>query len=131
MRALSLSQPWASLVADQKKRIETRSWSTAYRGPLAIHAAKSIDWDACAEFGYITAQVPRGVVVCTCQLVGCFRFTDRTIRMFVTEDEWKYGNFNLGRWGWQLREMKKLRKPVPAIGKLRLWEWDERTHRTQ
>lgn len=40
MKALSLTQPWASLVAVGAKRIETRSWRTSYRGPLAIHAAK-------------------------------------------------------------------------------------------
>lgn len=39
MKALTLWQPWASLVALGAKRIETRSWSTTYRGPLAIHAA--------------------------------------------------------------------------------------------
>lgn len=36
--ALSLWQPWASLIALGVKTIETRSWSTQYRGPLAIHA---------------------------------------------------------------------------------------------
>lgn len=40
MKALTLWQPWASLVALGVKTIETRSWSTSYRGPLAIHAAK-------------------------------------------------------------------------------------------
>lgn len=38
MKALTLHQPWASLVALGVKRIETRSWSTSYRGALAIHA---------------------------------------------------------------------------------------------
>lgn len=42
MRALSLTQPWASLVAMRAKIFETRSWSTGYRGPLAIHAAKGL-----------------------------------------------------------------------------------------
>lgn len=40
MKALSLWQPWASAIAIGSKRIETRSWSTNYRGPLLIHAAK-------------------------------------------------------------------------------------------
>lgn len=40
MKAISLTQPWASLVALGFKTIETRSWSTQYRGPIAIHAAK-------------------------------------------------------------------------------------------
>lgn len=39
MKALTVHQPWASLIALGHKRIETRSWSTSYRGPLAIHAA--------------------------------------------------------------------------------------------
>ncbi len=40
MKVITLTQPWATLVAIGAKRIETRSWSTRYRGPLAIHAAK-------------------------------------------------------------------------------------------
>ncbi len=40
MKALSLHQPWASLIAEGVKTIETRSRATRYRGPLAIHAAK-------------------------------------------------------------------------------------------
>jgi activating signal cointegrator 1 len=40
MKALTLYEPWATLVARGEKRIETRSWKTNYRGPLAIHASK-------------------------------------------------------------------------------------------
>lgn len=42
MKAISLTQPWATLVAIGAKKIETRSWRTDYRGPLAIHAAKGL-----------------------------------------------------------------------------------------
>lgn len=42
MRAITLTQPWASLVAIGAKRIETRNWATRYRGPLAIHAAAGL-----------------------------------------------------------------------------------------
>jgi len=42
-RALTIRQPWASLIALGVKTIETRGWSTAYRGPLVIHAGKSTD----------------------------------------------------------------------------------------
>lgn len=38
MKALTLHQPWASLIALGVKTIETRSWSTKYRGRIAIHA---------------------------------------------------------------------------------------------
>jgi len=40
MKCLSLWQPWASAIAVGAKTIETRCWSTSFRGPIAIHAAK-------------------------------------------------------------------------------------------
>ena len=42
MKAITLTQPWATLVAIGAKRIETRSWATKYRGPLLIHAAAGL-----------------------------------------------------------------------------------------
>jgi hypothetical protein len=42
VKQLTLTQPWATLVAIGAKRIETRAWQTSYRGPLAIHAAAGL-----------------------------------------------------------------------------------------
>lgn len=39
MKALSVRQPWASLIAEGKKTIELRRWKTSYRGPLLICAS--------------------------------------------------------------------------------------------
>jgi hypothetical protein len=38
MKAISLWQPWATLVSSRQKTIETRSYPTKVRGPIAIHA---------------------------------------------------------------------------------------------
>lgn len=43
MRALSIRQPWAWLIAFGHKPVENRTWSTSFRGPLLIHAGKKID----------------------------------------------------------------------------------------
>lgn len=43
MKVITLIQPWATLIALGEKQIETRSWSTKYRGEIAIHAGKKID----------------------------------------------------------------------------------------
>lgn len=40
MKAITIWQPWAQLIAIGAKKYETRSWATNYRGPIAIHAAK-------------------------------------------------------------------------------------------
>lgn len=90
MRALSLWQPWASAIASGAKTIETRSWSTDYRGPLAIHAAKRCVkaelavlledpvWRGALAAGesettdYLLSTLPFGAIVATCRLVECF-----------------------------------------------------------
>lgn len=46
IKAITLWQPWALLMALKEKEYETRSWMTTYRGPLAIHAAKNFPKDA-------------------------------------------------------------------------------------
>lgn len=101
MKALTLTQPWASLVAVGAKRIETRSWRTAYRGTLAIHAAKGFPSDARREletfvfYGAfrpdhaatlrregvrlvpnacareVAGALPLGAVIATCRLISC------------------------------------------------------------
>lgn len=92
MKAISLHQPWASLVAIGAKKIETRSWRTPYRGLLAIHAAKTYpayarDFaeDSPATSALIAGMtrhhlpyrhefpddLPRGVIVAVACLVEC------------------------------------------------------------
>lgn len=82
MKALTLHQPYASLIALHVKWIETRSWSTPYRGPIAIHAAKrfapgsilrSPQVGGC-NFGngtryIVKREMPLGAIVATAALV--------------------------------------------------------------
>ena len=41
MKAISIHQPWASLIALGEKHYETRNWKPQHRGPIIIHASKS------------------------------------------------------------------------------------------
>jgi hypothetical protein len=43
MKELSIRQPWAWLIIAGHKDVENRSWTTTYRGPLLIHAARRPD----------------------------------------------------------------------------------------
>lgn len=114
MKALTLTQPWATLVALGAKRIETRSWSTPYRGTLAIHAAKGFPrWakDACLEPEFAielgSDVLPTGAVIATCRLISCLPTRE------------------LGRWAWLLADVKLLPVPIPAKGALGLWDWND------
>jgi activating signal cointegrator 1 len=119
VKALTLIQPWASLIIMGRKKIETRSWPTKYRGLLAIHAGKSVDRDACEEFGYDAKTIPRGAVLGIMWLWGCVRFPHPLAR----PDE--YGDFHAGRYGFIFSTVGKrvFTPPVPFKGSLGLWEW--------
>ncbi len=66
MKALTVQQPYASLIASGQKTIELRSWSTMYRGPLLIHAGKRLHSD---YRNRLLPLLPRGVIVCVVDLV--------------------------------------------------------------
>lgn len=80
MRALTLHQPWASLIAVGAKTIETRGRRTSYRGPLLIHAGKAIPdpmllegfWPLLTdEQNLVVDDLTLGAVVASCQLIDC------------------------------------------------------------
>ena len=50
MKAISVRQPWAWAIIHASKDVENRTWSTKYRGPLLIHAAKGLDLEALRVF---------------------------------------------------------------------------------
>jgi hypothetical protein len=124
MKALSVTQPWAQLIADGRKRIETRSWHSAYRGPLAIHAsATKIDADIARGFGYDPPAIVRGAVIAIAELFHCQQMTSEWIELQTT-DERRYGFYGPGRWAWHLRLLKVLGEPIPAKGHLQTWNID-------
>lgn len=129
MKALTLTQPWASLVALGLKRVETRSWSTWYTGPLAIHAAKGFPAAArrfaeeeCA-LGCVPARLPFSAIVATCRLVGCWLTEE--VAPIVGVLERRLGDYTPGRWAFELEGIRPLRKPVYCRGMLGLWRLPE------
>ena len=135
MKAISLLQPWASLIAIGAKRIETRSWSTKYRGPLAIHSSKGFTKllrDLCntqpfksvlTKAGFNIDNLPLGKIVATCELVDCIKMTPGFVDI-VNHPELDFGEYAVGRYAWILKNVKQLDKPIPAKGALSLWEWE-------
>jgi hypothetical protein len=138
MKALTLTQPWASLVERQAKCLETRSWYTAYRGRLVIHAAKGFPgWcqETACEPAFQTAlgrglsadTLPRSAGLCVVTLLACVPTTAidklKLSGIQLAPNEMAFGDFSPGRWAWALRWEYSFRHPVPACGMLGLWEW--------
>ena len=131
MKALTISQPYASLIASGEKWIENRTWCTSYRGPLAIHAGKGTQYMTRKEL----ASVPNGCVVATATLEYCVQLSvvlsmvrsgkcdhvlSGSMRTFRDLSEHKHAE---GPWLWVLRDVVALPEPVMCNGAQGLWEW--------
>lgn len=137
MRALSLKQPFAALIVAGIKRYEARSWSTPYRGRIAIHASSKRtegwileEWDndedvaaAYAQMGWIDkadlASLPRSAVVGTVSIVEIHIVKDVWERLTDT-DRALVGNPFEDDYLWELQDAVAI-EPVPINGKLNLW----------
>lgn len=134
MKAISLWQPWASAIAVGAKQIETRTWWTAHRGPLAIHAAKKRDhpdqralwqWRCCETLRMVGYRkfdsLPFGAIVATCRLVECFAAQDVAD---LSDQERALGNYQIGHYAWILEDIKQLPSPIPWRGEQGLFNID-------
>lgn len=112
MRVLTVRQPWAWAILSAGKDVENRSWTTAYRGPLAIHASMRPDPPGTWDF-------PRGVCVPEKEdlalgaIVGIVDLVDAVER---SRSRWFSGPY-----GWVLRNPRSLVRPLRCKGMLGLW----------
>jgi hypothetical protein len=131
-KALSLLQPWASLVVTGAKKIETRSWNTAYRGPLLIHASKGKGGAAIAaeplfrKFIPHFGSLPFGAIIGKVLLRDVVRIPELGLPPELIErltlEERAFGAYAAGRYAWILEEPLLYDEPVPAKGSLGLWD---------
>ena len=123
MKAITLRQPEASLVADGRKTAVERP--KAPPGELvgqriAVCAGAKIAATAARQAGYESVigqdyagrpiklwDCPTKAVVCTAVLEGAEENAD-------------------AKWDWRLGEIVRLGEPVPATGKAGLWDWPGR-----
>lgn len=134
LHALTLHQPYASLIANGFKTSETRSRPLKWRGWLAIHAGKHQMtkaelvhyWRLCDSLGFEMplAEMPRGAIIAIAKLTDCYRMTEANIAK-VSRTEKLVGNWQPGRFAYVLENVTKLRTPVPARGYQGLWIPDE------
>ena len=108
LKCLSLYQPWSSDVAEGRKLVETRGWSTQYRGLLAIHAGKN------REYVPRWSDLPRGAIVAVTKLYGVRPV--EAIRDTLSEQELHLGDYSDGRYGWLFTKTVKLTEPIPTRG---------------
>lgn len=133
MKALTISQPWASLIASGEKFIENRTWSTDYRGQLAIHAGKGTQYLKKKEL----AEFPNGCIIAVARLVDCIPRSMMIQKCgsgrsgdiaFTTKRTWREllsHKHCEGPICWILADVEELATPVVINGTMGLWEWNQ------
>ena len=134
MNVLSLLQPWASLVGIGVKTVETRSWQTACRGELLIHASlgksggliaqrppfsKYIQEFSCLPFGAIFGKVILADII----PVDALYFSNEMINKLALEER-AFGDYTKGRYAWMLEEPIAFEEIIRVKGSLMLWNYD-------
>lgn len=142
-RAITVHQPWATLIAQGRKTLEARARPTSYRGPLAIHAGLAVHEGAreavalCEEQGEIPRYTyPAGALVAVVELVDCRPWRTGTLADLCADLDAQEGAlFELpatlaegrealrgkGAWLWVLRDARPLPRPLPCRGQQGLW----------
>jgi len=144
VKALSLWQPWAALVAIGAKRWETRSWAIPANGEeLAIHAAKlsleamlrkapgAADLLKCTAYKWAIAtrngfdlEVARGALICVVKPVETLRTEDALRQGKISEVEYQFGDYSAGRFCTRLEVLRVFDAPIPCVGRQKIFNVD-------
>ena len=129
MKVLSIKEPYATLIKEKVKKIETRSWKTSYRGELYIHASVSkvtkenkelIPFIKDKNYSY-------GQIIYKVNLKDCIKMTKEWIEKLKKDNYQEYicGEYKEGRYAWILDDLEVLAYPIYSIGRLNIWDFNE------
>ena len=126
MKVLTIKEPFATLIMNKVKYIETRSWKTKYRGELYIHAGvakirkevkERLDLSRLNNLNY-------GNIICKCNLIDCIYMDETFIEKIKKKDINNYisGHYEVGRYAWILDNIVPI-KPIEVKGQLGIWNY--------
>ena len=130
MKVISIKEPFATLIMNGSKLIETRSWKTNYRGELYIHASgKSLAKEYLNPYVLELVKdmdMNYGNIICKGNLVDCIYMDEEFLKKIQSNNkEYNLGLYELGRYAWVFEDVVPI-KLIKAKGKLNIWEYDNK-----
>jgi hypothetical protein len=129
VKVLSLTEPYATLIKEKKKLIETRSFRTNYRGELYIHASSTTIpkcWYENTELMDLVKDISLnfGYIICKCKLIDCIYMDEDFVKEIKkNKQEYICGEYEVGRYAWILDSIELLKQPIKAKGQLNIWDY--------
>ncbi len=123
IKALSFRQPWAELILQGRKTMDLRTYNTRHRGRILIHAAQTVESEACRSHDIDPSAVTAGAFVGSVTVVDVVPLTEELYA--ATRDQHLGGrHFQPGMFGWVLADPMRLPQPIPAPGRTNLFTVD-------
>lgn len=127
MKAITIKQPFATLIAEGLKEYEFRTWKTNYRGDILIHAGKTLDKEAMKRFEHLNLDYPLGCIIAKASLTDCVEI-DETMKGVLRKKNYVIyeGTTESDNWhgyGFKLKNICKI-SPILTNGKLSLWDYE-------
>ena len=126
MRVITLHEPWASLIGENIKISETRSWPCYQYGELYIHAGQmpipKNDTRKNELSKLLSGSLHHGTIFAKCILSDCI-LIDEQFANAVKEDNlnnYLCGDYTPGRYAWILTNIEPI-TPIKATGKQGIW----------
>lgn len=120
MKALSFRQPWAELILQGRKTMDLRTYSTHYRGRIAVHASQKIEREAALAHGLDPDELATGGIVGTVEVADVIALDDGSYE--AHRDEHLAGrHYREGLFGWVLTDPERFPQVVPANGRTSLF----------
>ncbi|MDB5885006.1 MAG: hypothetical protein JWR74_1177 [Polaromonas sp.] len=125
MKALTICQPYAALIVRGHKWVENRTWPTAYRGQLIIHAGKSREWlSGDEDQAYRDDPLEFGAVVGEARLADVLHMGHIQRGDYDAKYPWLKAHAHTeGPWCWVLQDIVRYAQPVPYKGAQGLWNF--------
>ena len=123
MKALTIKQPWATLIMQGDKRFEFRSWKTNFRGDVLIHAGKGLDKEAVIRLKkYLPDELPMGKILGKVTITDCVPMSDEFAKMLSKENSDIYTSHSFSNnYGFQIENVEVFDTPIDAKGQLGFW----------
>ena len=132
MKVVSILEPFASLIKEKVKRVETRSWRTKYRGEIYIHASgKKVSFKDERNkrlVSYLNDKTFKyGCIIAKANLVDCV-YMDKAFLDKIDEEllEKDCGYYEEGRYAWVLEDIEMLDNPIYTNGQLGIWNYSDK-----
>ena len=126
MKALTIREPFATLIKDKVKIYETRSWKTNYRGEIYIHAAKARSKASNVSIAstYLKSRENPEHIICKCLLKDCIYMTEEFIKQEKEKNPNNFiaGRYEVGRYAWVLDNIEPI-EPIQVKGQLGIWNY--------